>query len=140
MVQYMDFNSKRLLHTPEGVRDIYGKEYQTKLKIQELFHEKFSLFGYEDIQTPSFEFFDVFGKEVGTTPSRELYKFFDKEGNTLVLRPDFTPSIARCAAKYLHGFQDWLLSLVHYLWMKHFHFVFAIWEIILSISVIYRVN
>jgi ATP phosphoribosyltransferase regulatory subunit len=37
---------------------------------------------------------------VGTTPSRELYKFFDREGNTLVLRPDFTPSVARCAAKY----------------------------------------
>ena len=32
--------------------------------------------------------------------SKELYKLFDKEGNTLVLRPDFTPSIARCAAKY----------------------------------------
>ena len=29
-----------------------------------------------------------------------MYKFFDKEGDTLVLRPDFTPSIARCAAKY----------------------------------------
>ena len=37
---------------------------------------------------------------VGTTPSKDLYKFFDKEGNTLVLRPDFTPSIARSAAKY----------------------------------------
>src|SRR5699024_7575240 len=36
--------------------------------------------------------------EIGTIPSRELYKFFDKEGNTLVLRPDFTPSIARAAA------------------------------------------
>ena len=56
--------------------------------------------GYEDIQTPTFEFFDVFSKDIGTTPSRELYKFFDKEGNTLVLRPDFTPSMARCAAKY----------------------------------------
>jgi ATP phosphoribosyltransferase regulatory subunit len=29
-----------------------------------------------------------------------MYKFFDREGNTLVLRPDITPSIARCAAKY----------------------------------------
>ena len=46
------------------------------------------------------EFFDVFSEEIGTTSSRELYKFFDKEGNTLVLRPDFTPSMARCAAKY----------------------------------------
>ena len=63
-------------------------------------HENIRLYGYEEIQTPAFEFFDVFSKEIGTTPSRELYKFFDKDNNTLVLRPDFTPSIARCAAKY----------------------------------------
>lgn len=98
--------SKRLLHTPEGVRDIYGDEYKRKLKIESLLHDVTSQFGYEDIQTPTFEFFDVFSKEVGTTPSKELYKFFDKEGNTLVLRPDFTPSIARCAAKYFMESDD----------------------------------
>lgn len=92
--------NQNLLHTPEGVRDIYGKEYAGKLKLEELIHGKFKSFGYQDIQTPSFEFFDVFSREIGTTPSKELYKFFDKEGNTLVLRPDFTPSMARCAAKY----------------------------------------
>lgn len=92
--------NKQLLHTPEGVRDIYGKEYMRKQEVENRLHECIRLFGYQDIQTPTFEFFDVFSKEIGTTPSRELYKFFDKEGNTLVLRPDFTPSIARCAAKY----------------------------------------
>ncbi len=92
--------SKRLLHTPEGVRDIYGGEYAEKLCVEKKIRECIRLYGYEDIQTPTFEFFDVFSREIGTTPSRELYKFFDKEGNTLVLRPDFTPSIARCAAKY----------------------------------------
>lgn len=92
--------NRNLLHTPEGVRDIYGSEYGRKLKLEELIHGKFKSFGYQDIQTPSFEFFDVFSREIGTTPSKELYKFFDKEGNTLVLRPDFTPSMARCAAKY----------------------------------------
>lgn len=92
--------SKKLLHTPEGVRDIYGREYAQKLYVEQKIHETIVSFGYEDIQTPTFEFFDVFSREVGTTPSKELYKFFDKEGNTLVLRPDFTPSIARCAAKY----------------------------------------
>ena len=91
---------KQLLHTPEGVRDIYGREYSQKLEVENRLHENIRLFGYEEIQTPTFEFFDVFSKEIGTTPSRELYKFFDKDGNTLVLRPDFTPSIARCAAKY----------------------------------------
>lgn len=92
--------STKLLHTPEGVRDIYGQEYEKKLCVEEKLHSVIKAYGYEDIQTPTFEFFDVFSKEIGTTPSKELYKFFDKEGNTLVLRPDFTPSIARCAAKY----------------------------------------
>ncbi|WP_289284824.1 ATP phosphoribosyltransferase regulatory subunit [Parablautia intestinalis] len=92
--------NRQLLHTPEGVRDIYGKEYARKLAVEDLIHDRLRLYGYQDIQTPTFEFFDVFSREIGTTSSRELYKFFDKEGNTLVLRPDFTPSMARCAAKY----------------------------------------
>ncbi len=92
--------NRQLLHTPEGVRDIYGDEYAGKLSVEEAIHRQLNLYGYQDIQTPTFEFFDVFSREIGTTPSRELYKFFDKEGNTLVLRPDFTPSIARCVAKY----------------------------------------
>jgi len=95
-----DHMSRRLLHTPEGVRDLYGKEYAEKLYVENRLRESIRLYGYEEIQTPTFEFFDIFSREIGTTPSKELYKFFDKEGNTLVLRPDFTPSIARCAAKY----------------------------------------
>ena len=92
--------SKRLVHTPEGVRDIYGAEFCLKAACEQDIHKVLHSYGYEDIQTPTFEFFDVFSKDIGTTPSKELYKFFDKEGDTLVLRPDFTPSIARCAAKY----------------------------------------
>jgi len=91
---------QKLVHTPEGVRDIYGEEYAKKLAVEDKIHRVFHSYGYRDIQTPTFEFFDVFSREIGTKPSRELYKFFDKEGNTLVLRPDFTPSIARCASKY----------------------------------------
>ena len=91
---------QQLLHTPEGVRDLYGKEYAAKLVLQDKVMKSIQLYGYENIQTPTFEFFDVFSEEIGTTSSRELYKFFDKDGNTLVLRPDFTPSMARCAAKY----------------------------------------
>lgn len=89
-----------LLHTPEGVRDLYGKENGKKRAVTAQIMHQFHLYGYENIQTPTFEFFDVFSNEIGTIESKELYKFFDKEGNTLVLRPDFTPSVARCAAKY----------------------------------------
>lgn len=88
---------KQMLHTPEGVRDIYSLEYGKKSVLEEKLQNVFHLYGYHDIQTPTFEYFDVFGKEIGTTSVKELYKFFDREGNTLVLRPDITPSIARAA-------------------------------------------
>lgn len=91
---------KRIFHTPEGVRDIYGIECEKKLYLQHRLQKVFHAYGYHDIETPTFEYFDVFGTEIGTTPSRELYKFFDREGDTLVLRPDFTPSIARAASMY----------------------------------------
>ena len=90
----------RLLHTPDGVRDTLNDECQKKQSLERELHKVLVSFGYRDLETPTFEFFDVFGREVGTTPSQELYKFFDREGNTLVLRPDFTPSIARAASKY----------------------------------------
>ena len=91
--------SKELLHTPEGVRDVYGKECARKLTIENKINNIFNLYGFHNVQTPTFEFFDIFNKERGSVPSKNLYKFFDREGNTLVLRPDLTPSIARIAAK-----------------------------------------
>ena len=89
-----------LLHTPDGVKDLYGNEYEKMSRVEDLLHQSIVSFGYRDIRTPVFEYFDVFSNEVGTTASKELFKFFDKENETLVLRPDFTPSIARCSAKY----------------------------------------
>ena len=91
---------QRIFHTPEGVRDIYGEECSRKKRLQRELHQVFSRYGYEDIETPGFEYFEVFSNEVGTIPSKDLYKFFDREGNTLVLRPDFTPSVSRACATY----------------------------------------
>lgn len=91
---------KDLLHTPEGVRDIYNGECARKLVLQKKLHDVCVAYGYNDIQTPSLEFFDVFNKERGSVPSNEMFKLFDRYGNTLVLRPDMTPAIARTAAKY----------------------------------------
>ena len=92
---------KRVLHTPEGVRDIYNVECGKKLTLESHLKKIFQLYGYHDIQPPTCEYFDVFRKEIGTTPSKDLYKFFDKDGNTLALRPDITPSIARVSATLL---------------------------------------
>ena len=92
--------NKRLFTTPEGVRDIYDGECKRKLDLEAKLRAKLHLYGFEDIETPTFEYFEVFSEERGTVKARAMYKFFDRDGNTLVLRPDMTPSIARCAAKY----------------------------------------
>lgn len=97
---------RQLLHTPDGVRDIYNGECEERLILRDKIHRVFKLYGYSDIQTPSFEFFDVYNRERGSVSSKNMYKFFDRDNNTIVLRPDMTPSIARCAAKYFESEQN----------------------------------
>ena len=89
-----------LLHTPEGVRDIYNEECEKKLYLQDTIYKTIKSCGFCDIQTPTFEFFDIYSKEKGSVDPKNMYKFFDREGNTLVLRPDMTPAIARAVSKY----------------------------------------
>ena len=93
-------DQKSLLFTPEGVRDIYGEDCERRAKIQQGIHTIMKQYGFKNIQTPTFEFFDIFNRERGTVKSADMFKFFDQYNNTLVLRPDITPSIARCVAKY----------------------------------------
>lgn len=100
--RYMEWDSSGsgLLHTPGGVKDTYGVLCANKLKVQDAVHNVLRSYGFRDIQTPAFEYFDIFNKERGTVASKEMFKFFDRGNNTLVLRPDMTPPIARCVAKY----------------------------------------
>lgn len=95
-----NIQGQELLHTPGGVRDIYGMECANKLEKQHQIHQILHSYGFRDIQTPTFEYFDIFSKERGTVQSSAMFKFFDRGNNTLVLRPDITPAIARCVAKY----------------------------------------
>lgn len=93
-------SQKKLLHTPDGVRDLYYNEYAKKAAVSHHIHRVLKLYGYRDIQTPTFEFFDIFSQDKGSVAAKDMYKFVDRDGNTLVLRPDITPSIARCTSKY----------------------------------------
>ena len=90
----------QLLHTPEGVRDIYNEECERKIILEERLLTVLKSYGYHPIQTPTFEYFDIFSKEKGSVQSQAMFKFFDRGNNTLVLRPDITPAIARCVSKY----------------------------------------
>ena len=70
--------NRKILHTPDGVRDLCGAECRRKHALEAALHKVLFSYGYRDIETPTFEYFDVFGNEVKTTPSRDLYKFFDR--------------------------------------------------------------
>ncbi len=89
-----------LLHTPEGVRDIYNSEFQRKDMVENSMKQVMKSYGFHQFMTPTFEYFAIFNKERGTVASKDMYKFVDRDGETLVLRPDMTPQAARCVAKY----------------------------------------
>ncbi len=92
--------SKKLIHTPEGVRDIYNGDIIKREAIIDKLKEVIKMYSFDRIQTPTFEYMSVFYKDISLRKSKELYKFFDSEGDMLALRPDFTPSIARAVSKY----------------------------------------
>lgn len=92
--------SNTIFHAPEGVRDIFGRECDKKRYLTRRIEKRMRSYGYQSIETPAFEYSDVFSEEVGSRPLRELYRFFDREGETLALRPDLTPSVARAVSMY----------------------------------------
>lgn len=85
----------KLLHTPDGVRDIHVMETHKKNTLQRKIMAVFHRYGFKDVQTPTFEYIDVFNNDCATVDIKHMYKFFDRDGQILVLRPDITPSIAR---------------------------------------------
>ena len=65
----MNMNNQ-LLHTPEGVRDIYAEECARKLAVEQKIQHVFGLYGYQSIETPVFEFFDIFKKSAEAWEAR----------------------------------------------------------------------
>ncbi len=89
-----------LLHTPDGVRDFYGTELDIKNYIMNKFENNIKQYGYDEIQTPALEFLKVFSELESDGYENKTFRFIDRDGQTLALRPDYTPSVARIAAKY----------------------------------------
>jgi histidyl-tRNA synthetase len=57
-----------------------------------------ALYGYEQIETPIFEFTEVFKRTLGDTSdivTKEMYTFADRSGDVITLRPEGTAGVAR---------------------------------------------
>ena len=85
-------------HIPYGTRDFLVGEAQQKRELESKIAELFSLWGYQEVVTPTFEYLDIFEDSL---LNEQAFKFFDRAGNVLVLRPDMTSPIARLAATRL---------------------------------------
>jgi ATP phosphoribosyltransferase regulatory subunit len=92
---------KRKLQTPEGVQDILERECYNKRELEARIKHEFILNGYNEVETPSFEYYDVFASGIGSVRQENMLKFFDAQGRILVLRPDITMPIARMGATKL---------------------------------------
>lgn len=82
--------------TPRGFRDVLPTEAAWRLSIKEKLNERYKLWGYLPVETPTVELLDVLemGGELKSTP----FRFFDSDQQLLVLRPDVTLPVARMAA------------------------------------------
>ena len=80
---------------PQGVRDYIGQEAYCKRWAEQRARETFLMAGYEEVETPTFEYATVFEDELGDLRRENMVHFFDADGRMLTLRPDFTRPCAR---------------------------------------------
>ena len=93
---------------PVGVADITESDCALKNRIETEIAAALDSFGYNEIQTPTFEYFSVFAEDL--SGREDIIKFIDTAGQIMALRPDYTPAISRFTA--LHkGEEDFPLRL-----------------------------
>lgn len=91
-----------LLEIPYGTRDFLPKDANFKRLIESNLAKTFSLWGYDEIVTPSIEYVDTLTINNRSGLETQLFKFFDKNNRTLALRHEMTTPIARVAASRMY--------------------------------------
>ncbi len=81
-----------------GTYDLYGAAKRKMKKVVEEASSVVEKYGFEEIETPIFEFTEVFARNLGDTSdivTKEMYCFNDKGGESLTLRPEGTAGVVR---------------------------------------------
>jgi len=80
---------------PRGTRDFTPDEMKKRRYVEENMKKTFISFGYNEIQTPTFENLELFTVKSGDSIIDEIYNFSDKGGRKLALRPELTAPVIR---------------------------------------------
>ncbi len=86
------------LQSVRGTYDLYGMAKKKAKKVTSTASEVVERYGFEEMETPIFEFTEVFSRNLGDTSdivTKEMYVFQDRGGESLTLRPEGTAGIVR---------------------------------------------
>lgn len=83
------------MQRPRGTRDLFGEELVSVRHVTRAMSEIFARHGYEEVETPLFEYLELFTKKSGSNIVNQLYAFKDKSGRELALRPELTAPVVR---------------------------------------------
>ncbi|WP_080875410.1 ATP phosphoribosyltransferase regulatory subunit [Oceanobacillus timonensis] len=82
--------NKQILHDM-----FYPKQFAKKRHVIHKLTNRFTTFGYQQVETPVFEDYDLYNDVQGTVDTDDMLKLIDSSGKVLVLRPDATIPISR---------------------------------------------
>ena len=86
------------LQNVRGTNDLYGDDKRKAKTVIATAEKTVERYGFEEIETPIFEFTEVFQRNLGDTSdivTKEMYCFQDRGGESLTLRPEGTAGIVR---------------------------------------------
>ena len=86
------------IQSVRGTYDLYGDAKRKMKKVTATGASVVEKYGFEEIETPIFEFTEVFARNLGDTSdivTKEMYCFEDKGGESLTLRPEGTAGVVR---------------------------------------------
>lgn len=87
-----------MITSVKGMRDLLPPETRVWNRLEETTRAVFSLYGYDEIRTPSLEPTELFVRSVGEASDivhKEMYTFTDRGGREVSLRPENTAGVAR---------------------------------------------
>ncbi len=87
-----------MITSVKGMRDLLPPETRVWNRLEETTRNVFSLYGYDEIRTPSLESTELFVRGVGEASDivhKEMYSFTDRGGREVSLRPENTAGVAR---------------------------------------------
>jgi len=70
-------------------------EVKYQRHIEEKLRESFTLWGYEEVRSPTIEYLETLSTDLGSELAQSMFKFQDFDGRMLALRPEMTTPVAR---------------------------------------------